>query len=320
MESEVKKKTVQLNKRLAEEERTGKAMLHMLEDIDMTNKELKSKHKELAKKTAQLVMLNNELKESKQGLVESNVKMNEAMIKLKELDKMKSEFVSNVSHELRTPLTSIKAYNQLLYDEDLGKLNQEQKKSVKAVLESTDNLVHILSDILDISKMEAGRIDMTKKKVDLANSVNSVIDELTPLAKKKAIKMTANIQKKIPSIKCDDYRLNQVLVNLIGNSIKFNRFNGMIKINARIYWENKNFVVIEVKDTGIGIKEDAMSKVFDKFYQAGSTATQKASGTGLGLAVVKQIVEAHKGKVWVNSVLGKGSTFSFTLPVWKKKK
>ncbi|RMF54992.1 PAS domain S-box protein [Candidatus Woesearchaeota archaeon] len=244
-------------------------------------------------------------------LVVSNLKIHDAYKRLKSLDHMKDDFIANVSHELRTPLTSIKSFAQLLYDENLGKINALQKKSLKTMLESINRLSTILNDVLDISKLESGRLDFVKKKFDLNRTIRQVISELEPLALKKNITITFK-QKKLPLIMGDERRIDQVLTNLIGNAIKFTGFNGKIIISVKKYAKK---ATVSVKDNGIGIKKSALPKIFDKFYQAETELTTKYPGTGLGLVIAKQIIEAHKGKIFVKSTYGKGSTFSFTLPL-----
>jgi len=226
--------------------------------------------------------------------------------KLKEIDRMKSDFFSLMSHELRTPLTSIKEGTTLLLDGIGGEANVKQKRILKIISAECNRLIDQVNSILDLSKMEAGMMTYKFIKTDIAPLINKVLVEIEPLAKAGDIKTELNISSELPLMKIDIERMLQVLRNLIGNAVKFMPEGGLIKISAMV--ENGTLKV-SVADTGLGISNVNLSTIFDKFK---SSTTHK--GTGLGLVIVKNIIEAHGGKVWAESKPGQGSTFTFMLP------
>jgi len=231
--------------------------------------------------------------------------------KLKKIDKLKSEFVSAVSHELRTPLTSIKGYAAILMAGKLGVVPEPVKERLKKINKHSDSLAKLVNDLLDISRIESGKVEMELEKLNLKDVADEVLDLMAPQMKEKRIQFAIEIPQKISSCLADKTQLGRVLTNLLGNAIKFTPEKGNISIKAK---EEKNFLQIDVQDSGIGISEGSLAKIFDEFYRDENAINQKIKGTGLGLSLVKLIVEAHKGKIWVNSKLGKGTTFSFTLP------
>jgi two-component system, NtrC family, sensor histidine kinase GlrK len=226
--------------------------------------------------------------------------------KLKEIDRMKSDFFSLMSHELRTPLSSIKEGTTLLLDGIGGEANVRQKRILRIISEESNRLIDQVNSILDLSKMDAGMMTYKFIKADIAPLINKVLVEIEPLAKTRDIKTELSISRELPLIKIDTERMLQVLRNLIGNAVKFMPEGGQIKISATV--ENGNLKV-SVTDTGPGIPNANLSTIFDKFK---SSAILK--GTGLGLVIVKNIVKAHGGKVWAESKQGEGSTFTFMLP------
>lgn len=231
--------------------------------------------------------------------------------KFKKIDKLKSEFVSAVSHELRTPLTSIKGYASILMAEKLGALPGAVKQRLEKINKHSDGLTKLVNDLLDISRVESGRVAMKITELNLKDVADGVGDILAPQIKEKNIQLHMDIPKGEASCLADKTQLERLLINLLGNAIKFSPEKGKIILRAK---EIKGFLQIDVQDSGIGIAENAMAKIFEEFYREDNTINQKIRGTGLGLSLVKRIVEAHKGRIWVTSTLGKGTTFSFTLP------
>ncbi|WP_459201159.1 cache domain-containing protein [Methanococcus sp. CF] len=229
---------------------------------------------------------------------------------LKELDNLKSELIAIVSHELRTPLTSIKGYVELVLDGTMGAINDSQKKCLQVADDNIVRLRRLIESMLDLSKIERGELEMYREKVNIREIVGDVIEYLKPLATEKNIKLNSEVEG--INLEADKDRITQVLTNLIENAIKFSPANESILVSGVL--ENEH-VHLKVTDRGAGIPKKDMVKVFDRFYQVDSSTKRKKGGSGLGLAVCKSIVEAHKGSIWVESELGKGSTFHILLPV-----
>jgi len=228
--------------------------------------------------------------------------------RLKELDRIKSEFISIVSHDLRTPLTSIRGYVELL--PRVGPLTPQQKEFVERIERSTTNIVELISDLLDVGRIEAG-LDWEMEPVTLHKVVHDTVQGLTATASLKKHTLTLNVPTTLPVVLGNTRRLEQVVANLISNAIKYTPDGGKIDVSLN---EDHEFLVMQVRDNGIGIPPQDQPRIFDKFYRVESDATVSISGTGLGLSIVKTIVEKHKGRVWVDSEPGKGSAFTVLLP------
>lgn len=248
-------------------------------------------------------------KESKESLK----KLEQAYEELKTLDKVKDEFISNVSHELKTPLISIKGYGELLYDEKLGVLSEEQKKSLDAIIRNSDRLTRLINSILFITKLQAGKIDFQFSPLEVNEVVNNCIDDFKRMLDTKNIALEKEING-ISRIMADKDRFIEVISNLLDNAIKFTHEGGKILIKA---WNEENKVHITVKDNGIGIPEDIIPKLFSRFYQVDASPVRKYGGTGLGLYITKNIVEAFNGEIWIESEVGKGTTVHLLLPAEK---
>ncbi len=230
--------------------------------------------------------------------------------RLKELDLIKSEFVSIVSHDLRTPLTAIRGYVSLL--SRVGPLTEMQQDFVTRVERSMDSIVDLIADLLDIGKIEAG-VDWEMHAVTFHAVVRDVIERLRPVADARQQVFTVEVPD-LPPVLGNQRRLDQVAANLIGNAIKYTPDQGRISISLR---EDDGFLILQVRDSGMGISLEDQRHIFDKFYRVESDATAKISGTGLGLSIVKAIIKKHSGRVWVESELGQGSTFTVLLPQYK---
>ena len=239
---------------------------------------------------------------------------------LKRVDEMKSEFVSVASHELRTPLATIKNAVQLVLRGKAGEINDNQTNFLALAEKNINRLTNILNDLLDLSRIEAGKVGMKFEELDLRVSIDFVLFSLKSQAHGKTIHLESEIAKDLPFVYGDREKVEQILTNLIGNAIKFTPEGGKVTVSARLSDKVKNAVGISVHDTGIGIPEDQLEKVFEKFHQVESPLHHSASGTGLGLAITKGLVEAHQGQIWVESELEKGSTFTFSLPFSKGEK
>jgi signal transduction histidine kinase/HAMP domain-containing protein len=232
--------------------------------------------------------------------------------RLKELDKLKSDFVSNVSHELRTPLTAVEVLIDNMLDGITGALNNQQSRYISGIKESADRLARLIDDLLDLSVIEAGRIDLRLTPVPLANLVYTVIDSLRPMAEEKRIGLEAHDIDAKSIAWADRDKITQVLTNLISNAIKFTPAGGEIKV--AVDSDGLEWLKTSVSDTGPGVPPEHAANIFDEFYQLRQPGEKKIGGVGLGLAISKKLVEMHGGKIWVRSELGKGSSFFFTLP------
>lgn len=232
--------------------------------------------------------------------------------RLKELDKMKSDFVSNVSHELRTPLTAIKGSVDNMLDGITGALNEKQMRYLARVKSNTDRLTRLINDLLDLSRIEAGKIDLRPANLSLVALTREVAESLKPVAAEKLITLDVLSPSTGVTAWADRDKVAQVLMNLIGNAVKFTPVHGKVTVGVRP--NGDDWVQISIADTGPGIPWEEISTIFDKFYQIAGADKHKTKGTGLGLAISKALVEMHGGKIWAQSEVGKGSTFCFTLP------
>ncbi|MFH1062185.1 MAG: ATP-binding protein [Candidatus Omnitrophota bacterium] len=229
---------------------------------------------------------------------------------LRSLEKVRQDFVANVSHELRTPISSIKGFAETLLS---GALDDQENAQdfLKIILADSNRLASLIDDLLNLAKIESGKLVMEKKPCKLRQIVERVITSLKSQADAKLIIMKINIPENIPDILADETRIKQVLLNLIENAIKYNTPKGEILISAQ---EKNNFVKVDISDTGIGIPNKDLSRLFERFYRVDKARSRELGGTGLGLSIVKHIIQAHSGEVFVQSLEGQGSTFSFTIP------
>jgi two-component system sensor histidine kinase GlrK len=233
--------------------------------------------------------------------------------KLKQIDKLKSDFFSLMSHELRTPLTTIKEGTNLMIEGlENGKATGKQKRLLTIISEESNRLINLVNSLLDLSKMEAGMMAYNFTATDIAVLINKVSREIEPLAETRNIKIHTDINNESPLIKMDRDRMLHVLRNLIGNAVKFTPDGGYVQISSS---PMEGGVNVSVEDTGAGIPGDSLSTIFNKYEQVTLGGSNKIKGTGLGLSIVKHIIDAHGGKIWVESTLGQGSVFSFVLPV-----
>ena len=230
----------------------------------------------------------------------------------RELDRMKDEFVSLVSHELRTPLTSIKGYVDLLLDGDAGEVTEEQREFLAIVKSNSDRLVMLVNDLLDVSRIEAGKINLRLQPLDLADTVDEVAASLQPLMQQKRQSLTLELPADLPRVMADRDRVAQIMTNLLSNAHKYTLEGGSVSVRAQAA---DNEVQIEVSDSGVGMTRDELDKLFTKFFRAQHPATQTVGGTGLGLNIVRSLVEKQGGRIWVQSEPMQGSTFSFTIPI-----
>ena len=272
---------------------------------------------------------------SYQELQEKNRILQEANERLQELDKMKSNFLATVSHELRTPLTSVIGYSEMLLEGMAGSLNDEQREYVGTIMEKGESLLALISQILDLSRIESGNLTLRKSSFDLAEALNNATTSVLPQATKKSIKLDVQLANNLPQYYGDKGKISQVAVNLLGNAVKFTPENGTITLMADLYTgtrrdrpggdddqagtlfdlNEEQFVRIIVEDSGIGIPKEKLDSVFERFFQVDNSSTREYGGTGLGLSIVKSFVEGHNGDIWVDSDVGKGTRFTILLPL-----
>jgi signal transduction histidine kinase len=239
-------------------------------------------------------------------------KTNELVKTLREIEvisKMKSDFISSVSHELRTPLTSVKGFSSLLVEEKFGKLPPEAKKRLQKIDENVDKLVNMVNTLLDISRIESGKMEVKIAPSDIVKLIKEVSDFLSPQIQSKGINMLLELRGSL-IVYMDKNLIERVLVNLINNAIKFTPQGGTITIKCE---KGKEQAIISVKDTGCGIEKENLDKIFQEFFRIDNPINRTLRGSGLGLSLVKRIIDTHKEKIWVISEAGKGTTFYFTL-------
>jgi signal transduction histidine kinase len=223
----------------------------------------------------------------------------------------KSEFLANMSHELRTPLNAIIGFSEVLNERMFGELNDKQAEYLKDIHASGQHLLSLINDILDLSKIEAGRMELELTRFDLPQAIDNALTLVRERAGRRGIALQQAVDEGLGQVTGDERKIKQVLLNLLSNALKFTPEGGRIDVGARL---TDGMAEISVTDTGVGIAAEHHDAVFEEFRQVGE-AEKKAEGTGLGLALCRKFVELHGGRIWVKSQIGLGSTFSFTLPL-----
>jgi signal transduction histidine kinase len=262
---------------------------------------------------SQLVVYSRQLEQKSRELESATTELRAANERLKDLDKLKDDFVATVSHEVRTPLTSIRSFSEILRDNP--DLDQEQRQEfVSIIVQESERLSRLINDILDLAKMEAGTSEWHMADLPPRAVIEQALAATAGLfAKARHISLETSIAADLPPIRADADRLTQVIVNLISNAVKFcAQKDGRIQLEA---WQDAGFLRVDLKDNGIGIAKADQQKIFERFQQAGNTLTDKPQGTGLGLPISRQILQRFGGEIWVESEPGKGSTFSFRVPL-----
>ena len=234
-----------------------------------------------------------------------------------EVDRMKSEFVATVSHELRTPMTSIKGYVDILLMGVAGAMPEQQKKFLQVVQDNTERLTILVNDLLDLSRIEAGQVNLITQPVDLAEIIDDSLMEINRLtvAEKKSMQFDIQLPQELPLINGDPERIRQILINLLGNAFHYTLENGRVALSAK---QIADEVQIDISDNGVGIPAKEQERIFDRFYRGDNHMVIATAGTGLGLSIVSKLINMHHGRIWVQSsgIEGEGSTFSFTLPIY----
>jgi len=228
-----------------------------------------------------------------------------------EAERTKTEFVSTVSHELRTPMTSIKGYADLLMMGAMGEMTDDQRNFLSIIKNNADRLTDLVNDLLNISRIESGRVELALKAIRIEKTISQVITTLKPRAKDKGLVLRQDVPLDLPTVFADPARVVQILTNLVANAYQYTPTGGEVVVSARTHGDE---VHISVHDTGIGVSPEDQEKIFDRFFRADDPLVQEVAGTGLGLSIVKSLTEMHGGRIWIESELGEGSTFTFTLP------
>lgn len=270
------------------------------------------------------------VRESFRTLAEKNAELQDAFDKLKELDRLKSNFLATVSHELRTPLTSIIGYSDMLVTGIAGELNEEQTEFVDTIRSKGDHLLALISSLLDLGKLEQGNMRISKERLDPEALLEEVEKTFAPTARKREVGIVVRAQKPLPEVHGDPVRIRQILFNLTENAMKFSPPNGEIVLALRgvelepeddgggmglvLLAAPRGALEFSVSDSGPGIPAGERERIFDAFYQVDGSSTREHGGTGLGLSIVQRLVQAHGGDVWVESEPDDGTTFRFTIP------
>jgi len=267
--------------------------------------ELKEKSRLLEIKNKELQVQSRELRMQEQVLVEKTRELEVA-------SKAKSEFLAHMSHELRTPLNVVIGFSELMLDGAVGSLNEEHKQCLNDILSSGQQLLSLINDILDLSKIEAGKMELKIRNITLQNIFETLKNEMTPIISRRKQNLEVVIEDALPPVRADEGKVRQVLINLMSNSTKFTPDGGHLRVEV---FKDNGWCQVSVIDDGIGIKKKDQKTIFEPFSQLDGLLLSESGGTGLGLAIAKQIIEKHGGRIWVKSEYGKGSQFHFTLPL-----
>ena len=284
------------------------------EKLKRWNEELRE---EVVRRTAELEEANEELKESREELSKRNDDLGSANLKLREMDRLKSEFLANMSHELRTPLTAIIGFSELLVDGVMGDMNEEQAGSVENILTSGQHLLKLINDILDLSKIEAGKMELHPEIFDLRMIISFIRKTMASLIEEKKQLLKIEMADGLPDIYADPGKIKQLLLNLVGNAIKFTPEGGTITIGAEL---KDSCFALSITDTGIGIKPEDRERIFQEFQQGEGSTSREYEGTGLGLTLTRKLTEMHGGKLELESEEGKGSRFTAYIPFMLEKR
>ena len=278
-------------------------LLHLIEDVT-----------EIGELTQKLTQQRNELELLQNRLSDQNDELAAANAELQKLSDMKSKFVSIAAHELRTPLSAISGYVEVLLDEDNDPLSTEQRSYLEVVQRGADRLLTITNDLLDVARIETGRIELLLNPTNLSKMLKSMVSEFGPIFKAKAQHLSLEISSNLPLALIDENRTSQIISNLLSNAGKYTYEGGQISVRLSNSKE-EGFLLLTVADSGVGIATDDQDKLFSRFFRAESSALTNARGAGLGLHITRSLVELHGGQIWFESELGQGSTFYTTFPI-----
>ena len=231
---------------------------------------------------------------------------------LEEANQHKSEFLASVSHELRTPLNAIIGFSEVMLERLFGEVNEKQEEYLNDILSSGRHLLSLINDILDLAKIEAGRMELELGAFDVPQAIDNTLMLVRERAMRRGIALERSVEPRLGEINGDERKVKQVLLNLLSNAVKFTPEGGRIEVRAAVA---DGTVEISVSDTGVGIAPEDHEAVFEEFRQVGSDYARRHEGTGLGLALARRFVELHGGRIWVKSQVGQGSTFTFAIPM-----
>ncbi len=312
--AEIREVTIRANQVLLEAMMTySLAYQELIERKSSEHKMLEGYTKKIEKQTDELKNLYKELEISNTGTIALYKELDVKNQQLEELDHLKSQFLANMSHELRTPLNSIIGFTGIILQGLSGKINDEQKKQLAMVYDSGKHLLGLINNVLDLSKITSGRMEVIPETFHLSEVINSVIVMITPLTNDKNLKLlVTNMPAPELKIYSDKNKVKQILINLLNNAIKFTD-KGQIEVSTNFLPGGE--IEISVSDTGIGIRKDALDYIFDEFRQIEGTVVRDKAGTGLGLSITNKLIKLLKGKIWVESEYGIGSKFTFVLPL-----
>jgi signal transduction histidine kinase len=247
-------------------------------------------------------------------LAESKRQIEESYQKLQELDQLKSKFFANISHELRTPITLILAPTEMMLNRNLGDLTKDQEKYLTIMQTNSIRLLKLINNLLDLAKIDAGKMELYYNRADFPKFISGVVTSVSPMAEKKSLALRFESDERVPEFFFDSDKIEKVILNLVFNALKFTERGG-ITVSCSL---QQDHVLVKVSDTGIGIPKQHMPKLFSRFSQADSSASRKYEGTGIGLALAKELVELHHGRIWAESEEGRGTTFFFTIPIYTR--
>jgi signal transduction histidine kinase len=287
-----------------------------MSDLREENLQLRQERDLLLRRLAEV---QDDFARSNQEIFKVNEALMDANLRLKTLDRLKDTFLSMITHELRTPLTVISGMAETLQEGVYGPLNEEQMGRVLHITEAAARLRQLVNDLLDLSRMEAGMMQLRREPLDPRSLADAVIWQLSSVAEKAEVQLINRVSHSLPEVDGDGQRIEQILTNLISNALKFTPRQGSITITAELQAdkERTDEVAFCVSDTGTGIAPEMLGQIFDKFVQAHPFRDDRTKGTGLGLAIVRHLVELHGGQVSVTSKQGEGTQFYFTLPVYQ---
>lgn len=300
-------KLVIATQKIAAGDYTYHALIHSADEIGQLANSFNLMTSKIKSAQEQLAKYNRQLEEK---VLERTKELSIALKKATESDRLKTEFMTNMSHELRTPLNAIIGFSDILLQGMDGEITEEQKHDIFLIHHSGQHLLTLINGILDISKIETDTMELNQESIDLSSLANEVLSIIKGLLKGKPITLKLSIPKSLSPLKADKVKLKQILLNLLSNAVKFT-LKGQVELI--IQQEDKN-TLFEIKDTGIGIKKEDLSKIFGRFRQIDGTTTRNYQGIGIGLNLAAELIKMHKGKIWVKSTPQKGTSFFFTIP------
>ena len=256
----------------------------------------------------------NELRLLQDELDQRTLELAAARAELHSLDQIKSAFISTAAHELRSPLTALSGYLELLHDNDTSNLTDQQKNYLLVIEESTQRLVSIINDLLDVTRIESGRVALVLQATDLAGLIEQATAAYADQLRDREIQLTLDTPAGLPPALCDETRTSQILDHLLSNAVKFTQLGGSITVSLERASED-GFLLLVVEDSGVGIPRSEHDRIFERFYRASNAAYSGAAGAGLGLHIARALIELHGGRIWLESDVERGSTFYVTLPI-----